>query len=670
MSPKLVPKQAAPIFDPQHLPIHSKDSSSLLSDNFHAIEDIMLGDHLDVWSASTSPIREFLGDLSSIAEPNFLEASGRVFEDLRVEVPLMRHAKPQQLEPAGPDAFGAFVESQMDLDPEFERAVLHDIPDDDLEESLQGQLEEAAQNSLRCIEQEQLQVIDAVARVPVPMMDFLIAEPSWQHLCGKDHSSNRLLKWMQAGKEELFKNPPVWPVDKISESKMVWSPLAPEAGNVPEKEDMQEGEPLLTSYLSLPPSGDVHQSQDCIHGREIVVIFANDDPDEEIEPQIRTKRPVVDLTNPVKKRSMEANAEGSAKKSRRCTIDQTSLDQPIVWAGPSLLPDDSSSASGNLLANFMEVYAPKKKVSEHSKYFTSAQSEPTAQRPPVSKQVAVQELEKTKAASKAPYPVLDPPSTALSVFIDIKIPRRMIRTLEGLLPDLTLLERDYDSHNIFVWEQSSVRRTEVKPPLADDADITVSPSTGIILTSMIRIRQRPRAGTNKGVIQIRVEKASLRYERLIVLVGGDGDKDEVVELTSSSDTTALLELSGFASGLESNVQVHYVGGGNKTLTHWVATFICRYGLNDQQVLSGLLESETLWEVFLRRAGLNVFAAQAVASQFKPPSDATDTMASASYGLGAFMTMTRDERVRRFGHLVGVRTLDRVSRNMDQSWNRG
>lgn len=630
-------------------------------------------DHHDVWSASTSPIREFLKDPCNVAEPSLYEGPGRAFEDLRIEVPLMLHAKPQQIGPAEPGAFGAFVESQMDLDPDFEKAVLHDIPDDDQEETLQDQIEEAAQNALRCIEQEQLQVIDAVARVPVPVMDFVIAQPSWQHLRGKDHSDNKILKWMQAGKEELFHNPPAWPSDKVSESKMVWTPLAPEAGNVPENEYMHDCEPLLMRHLSLPSSDDVHKSLDCTRRRQKAVVLDSDDPEEEIEPQIRTQRPELDLMNSVRKRSMELNAENTAKRSRRRIIDQASLERPDECAGSSLLPDDSSSATGHLLANFMEVYAPKKKPLEHSKYFTSAQCEPSslpAQRLSVSRQDTVHGLETPGAGFTAPCPILEPPLTASSVFIDIKVPRRMIRSLEGLLPDLTLLERDYDSHNTFVWKQSSIRRTEVIPSLAEDADITVSPSTGIILTSMIRIRQRPRAGTNKGVVQIRVEKASLRYERLIVLVGGDGDKDEIVESMSSSDSTALLDLSGFASGLESNVQVHYVGGGNKTLTHWAATFICRYGLADRKILSGLLESETLWEVFLRRAGFNVFAAQAVASQFKPPNEATDTMASAPYGLGEFMTMTRDERVRRFGHLVGVKTLDRVSRNVDQLWNRG
>lgn len=629
-------------------------------------------DYQDVWSASTSPIREFLKDAFTVAEPIFLERPGNILEDLKVEVPLMLDGRPQQFGPTGPDAFGAFFESQIDLDPEFERAVLHDIPDDNLREEFQDQMEDAARNALRCIEQEQLQVIDAVARVRVPVMDFLIAEPSWRQLCGKDHSDKRILKWIQVGKEKLFKNPPVWPIDRSSESKMVWSPLAPGGGNIPEKEFMNDGEPLLKGYLSLPSNDEVHKSLDCIHRREKAIVFEDGNRDEEIEHQMRMKRPVVELKQSVRKRSMDINPEGTSKRSRRNVMDQTSLGQLSECAGHSLLPDDSSSASGNLLANFMEVHAPKK-VLAHSKYFTMTQHEANSlltKNLPFTMPDTAQVLDNPRAGFKAPCPTIEPPSTSLTVFIDIRIPCRMIRVLEGLIPGLTLLERDYDSHNTFVWKPGSVRSTEVRPPLADDADITISPSTGIIITSMIRIRQRPRAGTNKGVVQIRVEKASLRYDRLIVLVGGEGDKDEVVDLMSSSDAAALLELHGFASGLESNVQVHYVGGGDKTLAHWVATFICRYGLVDQQILSVLLETETLWEVFLRRAGFNVFAAQAVASQFKPPSDATDTMASAPCGLSAFMTMTRDERVRWFGHLVGTRTLDRVSRNVEQLWNRG
>lgn len=659
------------MIDPVQLPIPSDDSSSLLSDNFHAIEDIMLGEHQDVWGADTSPIRELLKDACTISNQDaFWNCPRQTLDDLKIEVPLMLEQEPQHSGPTGPDTFGEFVKAEMDLDPEFERAVLHDISDDDLEEQLQEQLEQAARNTGEIVEQEQLQAIDAVGRVPIPVMDFLIPEPVWKRLCGSRNSERNILKWIQSGKEQLFK-PPHWPLDRATASKMVWSPFAPGAEVMPENENMHQGESRLKSYLELPPIIEVPTSLSCIQQRKKPVVLVEEDRDEDLEAQLTREKPTTALMKSLRKRSMDTSAEVTPKRSRQ-TIEQTSHGRRPEHAGSSLLPGDSPGASGNLLANFMEVYAPKKRGWAHSRYFASAQTDaPSLLAPalPIAKQDNAQVLEQLKIGIKAPCPAIEPPSTPLTVFISIMIPRRMIRTLEGFISDLTLLERNYDSHNTFIWKPGSVVRTEVVPPLANDADITVSPSTGLIVTSMIRVRQKPRAGTNKGMVQLRVEMASLRYERLIVLVGGDGAKDDSVDVMSSSDSTALLELHGFASGLECNVQVHYVGGGEKSLANWVANCICRYGLADPQILAGLLEPETLWEVFLRRAGLNVFAAQAVASQFKPPSDERSEIRSAQYGLGAFMTMTRDERMRRFGQLVGPRTLQRVSLKVDELWNR-
>lgn len=662
-----------PAIDSVQLPVTSDDASSLLSANFHAIEDIMLGDHQDVWSADTSPIREFLKDELTVAdEETFLERSRRTLEDFKVEIPLMLDRMPTKPKPPGPEDFSEFVKAEMDLDPEFESAILHDIPDDNLEEQLREQLDEAVQSAMNPIEQEQLHAIDAVGRVPIPLMDFLIPEPAWKRLCGNDHSERSILQWIQAGKEQLFE-PPSWPLDRVSQSKMVWSPIAFGADNVDENEDMREGESLLEMYLKVPLEVEVQTSLDCIHQRGKAVVLKEDDHDEDIESQLRSEKPAADVISHGKKRFTDTSSGGAFKKPRRHSIEQRSLHQAREPTSPSLLPGDSPGASGNLLANFMEVHAPKKRALTQSKYFASTQSNaPTPSAPALSlpKEHHVQVLGPPKDGPKAPCPTIEPPATSLTVFISITIPRRMIRALESLLPDLTLLERDYDAHNTFSWKPGSVARTEVVPPLADDADITVSPSTGLILTSMIRVRQIPREGANKGMVQIRVEKASLRYDRLVVLVGGDGGKEDVIDALSSSDSSALLELQGFASGLECNIQVHYVGGGDQTLANWVAAYICRYGLADPQIAAELSEPETLWEVFLRRAGFNVFAAQVVASQFKPPRDKTIADSSAQYGLGAFMTMARSERMRRFGPLVGESTMERVSRNVDELWNRG
>lgn len=80
----------------------------------------------------------------------------------------------------------------------------------------------------------------------------------------------------------------------------------------------------------------------------------------------------------------------------------------------------------------------------------------------------------------------------------------------------------------------------------------------------------------------------------------------------------------------------------------------------------MLLEETHWELFLRRAGLNAFAAQAVLAQLKAPDgvDAGSPSKAGTFGLTAFVEMGREQRVRRFGMMCGVRLMERVSAVVD------
>lgn len=626
----------------------------------------MLGNHRDTWSANTSPIREMLEDVfDKPPKDTDLECPRQNRGNMKVEMLLLRNDAPRQIGPSGPEDYKRFIteESGLDLDPVFEKAALRDIPGDDLDEHLQ----QAAGYVMRAIEQEQLQAIDAVGRVPLPVMDFSVTQPEWKRL---GNSAKSIFQWLKAGKEQLYK-PPSWPLDRVAGSKMIWSPLTQGAGKGRVVESLSGEMHLLQEVLEVARTSDILTSLSFVCCKDQPAVFEDDDGDEEIEPQL--KKAEVGLVRAAKKRLTETNAESISKRPRQ-TLIEPSLSRSTKRSSPSLLPGDSPGATGKLLANFMEVHAPKKKIVAHSKYFTSQQTEahasPGRTVTPV-KQITHAPLARAKPSPRAPCPAMKPPSTPLTVFISISIHRRMIRMLESLIPDLTLLERNYDAHNTFTWQPGSVVRTEVVPSLADDADVTVSPSTGIIVTSMLRVRQKPKSGTTKGMVQIRVEKASLRYERLIVLVGGEGSKSDELAMMSASDSAAFLELQGFSSGLDCSIQVYYVGGGgDKTLASWMASFVCRHSLAGPAILAGLLEPETLWEVFLRRAGFNVFAAQAVASHFKPPIGQEDVPPSDLNGLGVFMTMTRDERMRRFGQLVGPKVLQRVSSAVDELWNKG
>lgn len=85
---------------------------------------------------------------------------------------------------------------------------------------------------------------------------------------------------------------------------------------------------------------------------------------------------------------------------------------------------------------------------------------------------------------------------------------------------------------------------------------------------------------------------------------------------------------------------------------WIAACIAEYSSPETKIL----EEETYWERFLRTAGFNAFAAQAILDALKPGD------------LASFVLMNEEERVRRFGALLGGETiLRRASKAIDARW---
>ena len=85
----------------------------------------------------------------------------------------------------------------------------------------------------------------------------------------------------------------------------------------------------------------------------------------------------------------------------------------------------------------------------------------------------------------------------------------------------------------------------------------------------------------------------------------------------------------------------------------------------------LLLTAPQWEVFLRQAGLNAYAAQVVLAELKAP-DEHFNFSSASgshcFGLPAFLLMSVEERICRFETSLGGRKgLLKVSALADAEW---
>jgi hypothetical protein len=216
---------------------------------------------------------------------------------------------------------------------------------------------------------------------------------------------------------------------------------------------------------------------------------------------------------------------------------------------------------------------------------------------------------------------------------------------------------------------NSVTRSPITSSLDSEADFIISPSTGIILTTLQKIKQKPLPGQKtKSAFKECIEKVSARYERLVVLVS-EACADESTNGLDGSDTLALAEATGFCSSLNASVILQFVGGGEETLANWLVAIMVQYGSQGESSVP-LIEEETMWELFLRRAGMNAYAAQAVIADLKAPDgvNAEEGSKAGLFGITAFVEMGQEERIMKFERLLGGRrVIQRVGQVLDASW---
>ena len=146
--------------------------------------------------------------------------------------------------------------------------------------------------------------------------------------------------------------------------------------------------------------------------------------------------------------------------------------------------------------------------------------------------------------------------------------------------------------------------------------------------------------------------------------------DESTNGLDGSDTLALAESTGFCSSLDASVILQFVGGGEETLAKWLVAIMVQYGSQGESSVP-LLEDETMWELFLRRAGMNAYAAQAVIADLKVPDgvDVEEGSKAGLFGITAFVEMRQEERIVRFERILGGRrVLQRVGQVLDANWS--
>ena len=192
----------------------------------------------------------------------------------------------------------------------------------------------------------------------------------------------------------------------------------------------------------------------------------------------------------------------------------------------------------------------------------------------------------TQSITPLPLPSFEIPATQRSFVVSSAFleQRFLIRRIEQLFPTAELIERDFGSQAGLARPTS---RVPSNPAIArsntpsDEADIILSPSVGLMITTLQKIKQRPLPGTAaQSAIKERIARIYQGYERLMVLVSESSSWSNLESTFDTGDCDALTSLMGFATSLSDGrevVEIRYVGGGDEELVKWMVGMMIRYG---------------------------------------------------------------------------------------------
>ncbi|KAG5968075.1 hypothetical protein E4U57_007615 [Claviceps arundinis] len=320
-------------------------------------------------------------------------------------------------------------------------------------------------------------------------------------------------------------------------------------------------------------------------------------------------------------------------------------DQP-----PRLGPGRTHFGSGHLLSQFMAMTGAKPRAT-HSSSRSPKSSTTSLSRAKTEKVKGVLVSNTEEVCSQKSVPAMTPQISSLSetgrCLISVQLGPSVIRHLEEFWPVDCLIDRDFCSHMYIgnkrldngsvVMQSTTFRVSEV--------DIPLTVEDGIIVTTLLQIRQKPLPGsTVQTAIRQRVSNLSRKYRKLTILVFESSQPKDVMSDLSPKDIEIYREFVCFASSMEASVTVHLVSGGDKTLGRWILSLMIPLASRLKELDKMTAIGNTTWELFFRQTGMNVRAAQ-VLSQSLFEEFGTS-------GITAFLTMIPPERME-YGRKLGI-----------------
>lgn len=662
--------------------------------------------------ASTGLLDSDDARLSDFINPEYLESSSsplqrKRLQDLRVETPITPEYSLEH--PSKKAKTVSFSEDIHTLIPGRDPMISDQGDDEDLDDFITSIVEPFAEAAMQKVENEKLDELDTTMRVAVPPLDdFEIIAP-WDPIASdttmrSDTNSHAILR--SQIKNELHESEAKWSGATKIERQLPWKPFPASLGKVNLKEQFDDGS--LARYIAeLDIGDDIDVDSLICMPPGLKVLKDDEDEEDELEPvhfesdderQVKAntktagilaiagqapnttkdltsqqppKSARLDMQTLLNKRKRELEAASSsrafeAKSDHQPHAANLSAPQQVMAINPTRFKDLSTTAG---LANYINLQIGLRgQISHAAPILEQVQRVPPVPVMFSSKQVQPPQSREQNIPLPSPTIVDATAKRFIVVSTTLLSNRNLMREMLKALPGLEIVERDPLI--------SSTMKSVINKSLDSEADITASPGTGILITTLQKLKQKPLPGQSTFFgVRERISLVSTRYNRLIVLVSEasrhiDGDGVAVAGPLDARDLEAISEVTGFVSSLDGEVEVCYVAGSETELARWVASCICQHSVLGDG--GKLMPEETLWERLLRQAGMNAYAAQCVLSQLSLKGNvvAVDGFSSSGYsgtapvGLAAFVQMTGARRQEMFGSSVGDRVLSRVSGVID------
>ncbi|KAH0430782.1 hypothetical protein CcaCcLH18_07562 [Colletotrichum camelliae] len=689
MTPPLMPPPLYSEPEEEFIPTSEACRLEPLSDPDSLIEDDLdiAGQLMDEMTTETAePHVDVMEMIGFPSDPPFLDilSSPQPAQDLKVEVPILCKPEGPPSASQDEDSCRALLNTVPCLGSEDENVDSDSMKEADakFEKDFSVFLEDKTAELTRMAEQEQIHVADAIARFQPPVVDFSIPEPQWHGSPTKEASE--MFRWICRESDGQMKAP-TWPKMRGENTELKWQPFNASLGSVNLKETV--GDDRVVQHIFDCRGARLPTSADCVRRKSGLKNLREDDDEELPMPHYEDDEdpfengPAIDLLSVIKKRKMaeligghdaELESPTIGHKFRRTTKRRNATKDVNECL---LLGENEPNATSKLLDNHMLLHPSNRSRSETMSHFFPTPDRSTrsptlkARNPGKGKPLnsPTSQPERQFPPTVAPLPPVLTIGGTTHIVISTTLPRNIIAAIDKL-PGIESIDRDFSRYNNTIWSPNRTQLVTAISPLFFEADIIPSPATGIIITTILQVGQKAplNSGHQLSKLRERVAKVAPRYQRLIIVVS-ESSSEEYVGPLGKSNVDSYNSFVAFASavGMSTDcvIRVIYVGGGPKTLETWTCALVSTYVKeNIAEARYMLVMDETQWEVFFRRAGLNVYAAQLIISLFR-----------GSFGreekepLVRFFRMPAAQKAQVFGRYLGEKghdVLNRVSARLE------